>query len=82
MLMMVVWIFVALPFDVATAASSLVNPLNAGTLQSSGRLLRSSPHLSFLGIFQFFAVPLTAIWGIIAGVRLYRYSRTLPIPST
>lgn len=31
-----------------------------------------------LGLFQFFAVPLTAIWVIIIGVRLYRYSRTLP----
>ena len=36
------------------------------------------PASFILGLFQFFAVPLTAIWVIVTGVRLYRYSRTLP----
>ena len=35
------------------------------------------PTSFILGLFQFFAVPLTAIWVIIAAVRLFRYSKTL-----
>jgi hypothetical protein len=31
-----------------------------------------------LGLFQFFAVPLTAVWVTVVGARLYRYGRTLP----
>ena len=39
------------------------------------------PASFILGVSQFFAVPLTAIWAIIIGTRLYRYSRTLPANS-
>jgi hypothetical protein len=36
------------------------------------------PASFILGLFQFFAVPLTAVWLIVTGVRPYHYSRTLP----
>ena len=36
------------------------------------------PASFFLGLMQFFAVPLTAVWVVATGVRLYRYGSMLP----